>query len=109
MKRKRRTFSAEFKLKVILEALQERETLSELSQKYDLHPNQISKWKADFLEHAAHYLKPSGKKGKDDEQVDLNELYAKIGQLQIELDFLKKKLSRCQLLIVRICSIKTMS
>jgi transposase-like protein len=49
MKRKRRTFSAEFKLKDILAALQERETLSELSQKYDLRPNQISKWKIHFL------------------------------------------------------------
>ena len=53
MKRKRRTFSAEFKLKVILAALQERETLSELAQKYDLHPNQISKWKTDFLDRAS--------------------------------------------------------
>jgi len=43
MKRKRRTFKFEFKLKVILAALQERESLSELAQKCDLHPNQISK------------------------------------------------------------------
>lgn len=93
MKRKRRTFSAEFKLKVILSALQERETLSELSQKYDLHPNQISKWKTEFLDNAAEYLKPPSKQSKEEEQVDLNELYAKIGQLQMELDFLKKKLS----------------
>jgi len=89
MKWKRRTFSSEFKLKVILDALQERETLSELSQKYDLHPNQISKWKADFLENAAHYLKPSGKQNKDEDQVELTELYAKIDHLQMELDFLK--------------------
>ena len=93
MKQKRRTFSAAFKLKVILSALQERETLSELSQKYDLHPNQISKWKTDFLANAAHYLNTPGKQHKKEDQVDLNELYAKIGQLQMELDFLKKKLS----------------
>ena len=93
MKRKRRTFSAEFKLKVILAALQERETLSELAQKYDLHPNQISKWKTDFLDNATHYMKSSGKQSKDEDQVELTELYAKIGQLQMELDFLKKKLS----------------
>ena len=92
MKRKRRTFSADFKLKVILSALQERETLSELSQKYDLHPNQISKWKTDFLDNASHYLKPPDKERKDKDSVNTNELYAKIGQLQIELDFLKKKL-----------------
>ncbi len=93
MKRKRRTFSAEFKLKVILAALQERETLSELAQKYDLHPNQISKWKTDFLDNATQYMKSSGKQNKDEDQVELTELYAKIGQLQMELDFLKKKRS----------------
>lgn len=93
MKRKRRTFNAEFKLKVILAALQEREALSELAQKYDLHPNQISKWKTDFLDSAAHYMKSSGQQDKDKAQVELNELYAKIGQLQMELDFLKEKLS----------------
>ena len=93
MKQKRRTFSAEFKLKVILAALQERETLSELAQKYDLHPNQISKWKTDFLDNATQYMKSSGKQSKDKDQVELTELYAKIGQLQMELDFFKKKLS----------------
>jgi transposase len=93
MKRKRRTFSADFKLKVILAAIQERETLSELSQKYDLHPNQISRWKTEFLDNAAHYLKSPSKSNKDNESVGVNELYAKIGQLQMELDFLKKKLS----------------
>ena len=92
MKRKRRTFSADFKLKVILAALQERETLSELAQKYDIHPNQISKWKTEFLDNAAQYLHAPTKGRKDTESVDVNALYAKIGQLQIELDFLKKKL-----------------
>lgn len=92
MKRKRRTFSPDFKLKVILAALQERETLSELSQKYDLHPNQISKWKTEFLDNATHYLKSPNKGSKAEESVDVKELYAKIGQLQMELDFLKKKL-----------------
>ena len=92
MKRKRRTFSPEFKLKVILATLQERETLSELSQKYDLHPNQISKWKTEFLDNARHYLKAPNKGSKYEELADTKELYAKIGQLQMELDFLKKKL-----------------
>jgi len=92
MKRKRRTFKSEFKLKVILAALQERESLSELAQKYDLHPNQILKWKTDFLDNAAHYMMSSSRQDKDEGGVEVNELYAKIGQLQMELDFLKKKL-----------------
>ena len=52
MRRKRRTFTSEFKLKVILDSLKKRESLSELSQKYDLHQNQISKWKNEFIENA---------------------------------------------------------
>ena len=92
MKKKRRTFSAEFKLKVILESLKERQSLSELAQKYDLHPNQISKWKADFLDNAVSFMKRPSKDNKNDSSVELTELYAKIGQLQVELDFLKKKL-----------------
>ena len=48
----RRKFTSEFKKKVVLEALKERETLSELAQKYDLHPQQITLWKAHFLAHA---------------------------------------------------------
>ncbi|NBA84988.1 transposase [Emticicia sp. CRIBPO] len=48
MKKTKRKFSVDFKLKVILDALTEKETLSALSQKYDLHSNQISHWKQDF-------------------------------------------------------------
>ena len=94
MKRKRRKFTADFKLKVILEALKERSTMTELCQKYELHPNQISKWKKDFLENAKSFLGPS--KGKSNGAGDgaNEELYTKIGRLQMEIDFLKKKLGQ---------------
>ena len=62
MKKKRRRFSTQFKLKVILEALSERQSVSELAQKHNLHPNQISKWKSDFIENASQYMIP--KEGK---------------------------------------------
>ena len=91
MKRQRRKFSKEFKLKVVLEALKERHTLSELSQKYELHPNQISSWKQDFLKKAGEVFTNKSLEDKDDEQ-EKEKLYAKIGALQMEVDFLKKKL-----------------
>jgi transposase len=92
MKNVKRKFTSEFKLKVILDALTERNTLSELSQKYELHPNQISLWKSDFLLKAKQILEVKKEKPPQQEH-DVNELFTKIGKLQIELDFLKKKLS----------------
>ena len=92
MRRKRRTFSSEFKLKVILDSLKERESLSELSQKYDLHQNQISKWKNDFIENAKLNLVASNKSQDNNKEQELEQLYGKIGKLQMEVDFLKKKL-----------------
>ncbi len=53
MKKSRRKFDSAFKAKVAVEALKERQTLSELAVKFDLHPNQISQWKQEFLENSA--------------------------------------------------------
>jgi len=92
MKKKRRKFSAEFKLEVILEALKERSTLSELCQKYDLHPNQISKWKKDFLANAKDFLVTPRKTKKQEDETEKEKLFEKIGRLQMEVDFFKKKL-----------------
>lgn len=49
---KRRKFTSSFKQKVVLEALKERQTMAELAQKYELHPQQITSWKTQFLENA---------------------------------------------------------
>ncbi len=92
MKKTKRKFTSDFKLKVILDALTERETLSVLSQKHDLHPNQISLWKQDFLDKAKQTFELKKEKPvKEGQEVDA--LFSKIGQLQMEVDFLKKKLS----------------
>ena len=93
MKKQRRKFSKEFKLKVVLEAVKERSTLTELCEKYELHPNQISKWKKDFLEKAETIMdskNPNQSQAEHDKEKE--KLYAKIGQLQMEVEFLKKKL-----------------
>ena len=91
MKQKRRRFTAEFKLKVILESLKERSTLTEIAQKHDLHPNQISKWKADFVDNALKYMQPPADRDQGLSSADVDKLYAKIGHLQMENDFLKKR------------------
>ena len=62
---KRRKFSSTFKTKVVLEALSERFTIQELGRKYEVHPNQIAKWKSHFLENAdSLFDKNSGSSGK---------------------------------------------
>lgn len=90
MKKKRRKFSAEFKLKVILEALRERQSLSELSARFELHPNQISKWKNDFWDNTKEHLKSSVTQGDSISEKEFDKLYAKVGRLQTGNDFLKK-------------------
>lgn len=92
MKNIKRKFTPDFKLKVVLDALKEQQTLRELSQKYELDPNQISIWKTDFLAKAKQVMEAKKSRPTGSEQ-DQNELLAKIGKLQMELDYLKKKLS----------------
>ena len=91
MKQKRRKFSGAFKAKVALEALKERETLAELSNRFEVHPNMISKWKQEFSDRSAEVF---DKKSDAESEVDPEKLYAKIGQLEIENDFLKKSLNK---------------
>jgi transposase len=91
MKQKRRKFSGAFKAKVAIEALKERETLAELSKRFEVHPNMISKWKQEFLEKSSEIF---DKKSDAESEVDADKLYAKIGQLEIENDFLKKSLNK---------------
>lgn len=90
---KRRNHSAAFKTKVAIEALKERESLSELAMKHKVSQSQISKWKQAFLDNSSSvFEKPSQKRGE--EQVDVQELYNKIGRLEMERDFLKKNLKK---------------
>jgi len=91
MKKKRRKFTSAFKATVAIEALKERETLAELSKRFEVHPNMISKWKQEFLERSAEVFE---KKSEGESGVDPEKLYAKIGQLEIENDFLKKSLKK---------------
>lgn len=92
MKKSRRKFSAAFKAQVVIEALKERETLSELANRFEVSPNQISIWKREFLNHASNAF--STEKKKEDTEQKVDKLYQKIGELEMENDFLKKSLWR---------------
>lgn len=91
MKQTRRKFTAAFKARVAIEALKERDTLAELSKRFEVHPNMISKWKQAFLDRSAEVFET---KSDTETGVDPEKLYAKIGQLEIENDFLKKSLNK---------------
>ena len=92
MKKTRRKFTGVFKAKVAIEALKERQSLAEISMHFEVHPNIISKWKKEFLENSAQVFDQQSK--ETEKEIDIEKLYAKIGQLEIENDFLKKNLRK---------------
>jgi transposase len=88
---KRQKFSKEFKAKVALEAIKGQQTIAELSQEFGVHANQINRWKKELLEAMPEVF--SRKKDRDSkrQEAERDRLYRKVGQLQIEVDWLKKK------------------
>ena len=90
-KRPRRNHAPMFKAKVALEALKGEQTLAELAQRYQVHPNQTADWKKQLLEHASEVF---SKERKGDQGPSIKELHAKIGQLSMENDFLSGALVR---------------
>ena len=90
----RRKFTSKFKTKVALEAIKEQKSLAEMAEKFDLHPNQISQWKREFLNNAESVFDSGKAKSKKTEAEEREEeLLKMIGQQKVELDFLKKALS----------------
>jgi putative transposase len=87
----RRKHSATFKAKVALEAVKNEKTLAQLSSQYEVHPNQISQWKKRFLSEMSGIFSGKQKKVEKDSEALEAELYRQIGQLKVELDWLKKK------------------
>jgi transposase len=89
---KRRKFTSTFKLKVVLEALKERHTLAELSQKFEITPQQISMWKREFLEGAEEVFTSGKSSPKTEAETERDTLLKTIGELKVANDFLKKAL-----------------
>ena len=87
-KQTRRKFAPSFKAKVALEAVKNQQTLAELAKKFEVNPVMISKWKSEFLENMSAAFEKAG--SEENESIDTQELYAQIGQLRVENEFLKK-------------------
>ncbi len=91
MKKTRKKHSAAFKAEVALAAIKERETLSELSARYGVHPTVISNWKKSFLERSDELFSKDPAPSAEDFEKERRELYAKIRELEMQRDWLKKK------------------
>ena len=98
MKQTRRTHSAAFKAEVALAAIKERETLAQLSERYGINQTTISTWKTEFLKHSAEVFSKGSSKTEEAFEKERNELYAKIGELEMQRDWLKKKSKQMGLL-----------
>jgi transposase len=87
----RKSFTAEFKSKVAIEAIKGHRTISELASEFDVHTTQINAWKKQLLESSAQAF--NGKQQYDAGAIEAerDRLYTQIGKLQVQLDWLKKK------------------
>ncbi len=98
-RRPRRNHTPVFKSKVALAAIKGDKPIAELAQQFDVHPNQITKWKTQLLERAGVVFE--GGSQKESPPIDLKALHAKIGELALENDFLEGALNKAGLLSVR--------
>jgi transposase len=88
---KRRKFTSEFKAKVAIEAIKGQRTVNELAQEFEVHPNQIAVWKKQLLGSASDVFSRGKDLDSERKAAECDRLYRKVGQLQVEVDWLKKK------------------
>jgi transposase len=91
---KRKSYPAEFKARVALEALSGAHTMAELSAKHGVHPNMIAQWKRKAQAELPELFAKKKDRKEAAKEADLKELHAKIGQLTVENDFLSKAFGR---------------
>jgi transposase-like protein len=97
-RRARRSHAPAFKAKVALAAIKGEKTLTELAQQYDVHPNQITAWRAQVMEGVAGLFGSGASDTAAPPAVDVKVLHAKIGELTLEVDFLAGALGKAGLL-----------
>jgi len=89
-KTKRKRYTGAFKAKVGLEALMGVKTVGQIAREYQVHPVQVTQWKGVIRDHLPELFEPARPAGEDSQEV-IHQLHAKIGQLAVETDWLKKK------------------
>jgi putative transposase len=91
MSKQRKTYSAEFKARVALAAIKGQHTINEIASTYSVHPNQVTQWKKQAVEAIPDsFSQHRAREARSDEELKA-QLYQQIGQLKVELDWLKKK------------------
>jgi transposase-like protein len=94
---KRNNYTAEFKSKVVLELLREEKTVSQVAAEYGVHPNLISRWKAEFIKKMPAVFSQEAAetdKLRKEHDAEKEELIKQIGQLSVENAWLKKLIRR---------------
>ncbi len=88
----RKVFSAEFKAKVALEALAGRKAVNEIACAYEVHPHQVATWKREAQEGLKALFERKRGRRRIEDGTDPDALYGQIGRLQVQVEWLKKKL-----------------
>jgi transposase-like protein len=91
VKQQRKKHSGAFKAKVAVEALKGDRTLNELAGHFEIHPTQVVQWKQRLLAGASDIFTGGGERDAAQEAELRDQLYQQIGQMKVELDWLKKK------------------
>lgn len=91
MKKSRKQFTSQFKAKVVLEVLSQTSSINEISSRYWVHITQIWRWRKEFMQNASSIFSNQHEKEKEEKDKKIEELYKKIWQYDVEIDWLKKK------------------